>query len=44
MADITLKYLTEQQMEVFGCTFYRLTFEFIDYRFVTFRKIRGIGS
>ncbi|MEA3673974.1 hypothetical protein VBL70_16440, partial [Enterobacter hormaechei] len=41
---IAIRCHQQQQMEVFGCTFYRLTFELIDYRYVTFRKIRGIGS
>lgn len=41
---IAIRCRQQQQMEVFGCTFYRLTFELIDYRYVTFRKIRGIGS
>lgn len=40
---IAIRCHQQQQMEVFGCTFYRLTFELIDYRYVTFRKIRGIG-
>ena len=41
---IAIRCHQQQQMEIFGCTFYRLTFELIDYRYVTFRKIRGIGS
>ncbi|EJH7817463.1 right-handed parallel beta-helix repeat-containing protein [Salmonella enterica] len=41
---IAIRCHQQQQMEVFGCTFYRMTFELIDYRYVTFRKVRGIGS
>ncbi|HBA9072450.1 TPA: hypothetical protein J1268_002153, partial [Escherichia coli] len=40
---IAIRCHQQQQMEVFGCTFYRMTFELIDYRYVTFRKVRGIG-
>lgn len=41
---IAIRCHQQQQLEIFGCTFYHLTFELIDYRYVTLRKVRGIGS
>ncbi|MEB6519450.1 right-handed parallel beta-helix repeat-containing protein [Citrobacter portucalensis] len=41
---VKMRFHQQQQMEIFGCTFYGFSTDFIDYRFVTLRKVRGISS